>query len=453
MIFKTRLASLCRWLKDKSLFIYYGVAPVILLCSLLSTCNFGCNIIVNGEVIGTAPSKEYVYSLIENINNEFSPYLSGNKAINVDPLTTPKLLIGKGFTDTQKLEETLKSYCPYLEKAYTVKSNGKTIVGFKSKNERKSAYDTFISEMTKGSASFELADEITFEHELVPYGLIKSGKQAVKMLGRTYEFNDTVTLDSKTKLSEILTKYSISESEFAKLNPKYKSGIAGKVKIKSDVPYIRVITAQSYTEKTLVKYSVKYEMDSTLPEGTSKLKTDGKDGIRKVTKTIYAVNGNNVYTHSNQPVLENAETRIVLVGTKEVPKGKTTGSFGKPSDGVLSSRFGTRNGRKHKGVDISGPINSDIYAADGGKVTFAGWDNSGYGNMIKIEHDNGYTTLYAHCNKLFVSDGDYVARGDVIAALGNTGRTTGPHVHFEVIVTESGNVVDPLEVFDIPITE
>ena len=73
--------------------------------------------------------------------------------------------------------------------------------------------------------------------------------------------------------------------------------------------------------------------------------------------------------------------------------------------------------------------------------------------MIKLQHDNGYTTLYAHCNKLFVSEGEYVARGDVIAALGSTGRTTGPHVHFEVIVTENGTVVDPLEVFDIPIDE
>lgn len=451
MIFKTRLASLCRWLKDKSLFICYGVAPVILLCALLSTCNFGCNIIVNGEVIGTAPSKKYVYSIIENINNEFSPYLGGNQAINITPSTTPKLLIGKKFTDTQKLEETLKTYCPYLEKAYTIKSNGKTVVGFKTQTERKTAYNTFINEMSKGSSSYELADKISFEHELVPYGLIKSGNQAVKMLGRTYKFNDTVTLDKKTDLLEILTKYSMNESDFLKLNPEYKKGKTEKVKIKSEIPYIRILTTQNYTEKTVVRYSVKYEMDNTMPEGTSKLKTDGRDGFRKVTKTTYAVNGNTVYTKAQKPVLESSETRIVLVGTKETPKGKTTGSFGKPCNGSLSSRFGTRNGRTHKGVDITGPINSDIYAADGGKVIFAGWDNSGYGNMIKIEHDNGYTTLYAHCNKIFVSEGDYVARGDVIAALGNTGRTTGPHVHFEVIITESGNVIDPLGVFDTPI--
>ena len=144
-----------------------------------------------------------------------------------------------------------------------------------------------------------------------------------------------------------------------------------------------------------------------------------------------------------------ATTEVILVGTKESPKGKSSGTISQPCSGVLTSRFGSRNGRQHKGIDISGKENSDITAADGGTVVFAGWDDSGYGNIIKIDHGNGYTTIYAHCNALYVSEGTKVSQGDVIAALGNTGRSTGPHVHFEVVETQTGAPIDPLRFFNL----
>jgi len=449
MISREKLATFCQWFKRKSFVICCGIAPVILLSALLATSNFGCNVIVNGEIIGTAPSSEYVNDLINSINDELSPYLGGSNAVTVEPTTTPKLLIGKGFTDTQILSERLKKYCPYLEKAYTVKSNGKTVVGFKTKNERKAVYDAFIDKMTSGSTSYEILDKITFEYELVPFGLIKKGTSAAKMLERTYKFNDTVKINKDCTLSDILAAYCITESSFELLNPNYKDGKESTVKISSTIPYIRVVSSQTYTENTVVKYSTKYEMDETIYEGESKLKKSGKDGLRTTTKTIYAVNGNDVYVDASEPEYTEATTEVVLIGTKESPAGKSTGNISKPCKGVLTSRFGSRNGRQHKGIDISGKENSDIYSADGGTVTFADWDDSGYGYMIKIDHGNGYSTLYAHCNKLYVSEGDKVKQGDVIAALGNTGRSTGPHIHFEVISNESGVSLDPLKFFSL----
>ena len=453
IISREKLANLCQWLKNKSFVICCGIAPVILLCALFITSDFGCNVIVDGEVVATSPSKEHVHSLIDSINDEFAPYLGGIKTIDVNLTTTPKLVFGKKFTPSQELGEILKGYSPYMEKAYTVKSNGKTVVGFKNKSERKKTYDKFIKEMTAGSSSYSVSDKVSFEHELVPYGLIKSGDNARKMLERTYAFNDTVTVKGKTSLSDILTAYAMTESDFMNLNPDYTPGKTSKVRINSEIPYIRVVTTQKYTENTLVRYTVKYEMDNTIYEGNSEIKKEGLDGFKKVSKTSYAVNGNSVYTHAGKPQIKEAITEVVLVGTKESPKGKTTGTFVNPSSGVLSSRFGRRDGRLHKGIDLCGDVGSDIYAADGGTVTFAGWDKSGYGNMVTIEHENGYTSLYAHCNKIYVSEGEKVTKGDVIAALGNTGRSTGPHLHFEVIETESGKAIDPISVFNIPVNE
>ena len=91
-----------------------------------------------------------------------------------------------------------------------------------------------------------------------------------------------------------------------------------------------------------------------------------------------------------------------------------------------------------------GKVGDDIIASDGGEVIYADWEE-GYGYVVKIDHKNGYITFYAHCNELYVTKGQKVSKGDVIAALGNTGRSTGPHVHFEVRDSSSGKALNPLE--------
>ncbi|MDP3995166.1 MAG: M23 family metallopeptidase, partial [bacterium] len=100
-------------------------------------------------------------------------------------------------------------------------------------------------------------------------------------------------------------------------------------------------------------------------------------------------------------------------------------------------------GWRHTGIDIGNKTGQPIYAADGGVVTTSGWNSGGYGYYVIIDHGNGIQTLYAHASKLNVARGDRVDKGDVIAAVGSTGRSTGPHVHFEVRV--SGNRANPLD--------
>jgi len=86
----------------------------------------------------------------------------------------------------------------------------------------------------------------------------------------------------------------------------------------------------------------------------------------------------------------------------------------------------------HRGIDIAAPKGTPIYAADGGTVIFAGWSPVGYGYLVVIDHANGFTTWYAHQSQYLVNNGDAVAQGQVIGYVGSTGRSTGPHLHFEV---------------------
>lgn len=101
-----------------------------------------------------------------------------------------------------------------------------------------------------------------------------------------------------------------------------------------------------------------------------------------------------------------------------------------PADGMITDRFGTREG-SHKGIDIAAGLNTDIVAADAGNVTKSYYSSS-YGNVVFIKHNNGFEGIYAHLNKRMVKQGDRVKQGEVIGKMGNTGRSRGVHLHFEL---------------------
>lgn len=125
----------------------------------------------------------------------------------------------------------------------------------------------------------------------------------------------------------------------------------------------------------------------------------------------------------------------------------TTGRLLWPVEqGVVFSSFGRRHGRFHEGIDISAKSGTPVYAADDGKVVYS--DNSirGYGNMMVIKHAGNLSTVYAHNKLNLAKEGDFVKKGDKIAEVGSTGKTTGPHLHFEVRAGKEA--VDPLKYFE-----
>lgn len=125
-----------------------------------------------------------------------------------------------------------------------------------------------------------------------------------------------------------------------------------------------------------------------------------------------------------------------------------------PADGLLTSDYGWRrspwDGRTwthHSGVDIGGVKGNQVRATAPGRVVLAGWDQ-GYGKAVRIDHGFGIETLYAHNSALLVQVGDRVEAGQLIARMGSTGRSTGPHCHFELAI--DGHVVDPLDYLIVP---
>ncbi len=115
---------------------------------------------------------------------------------------------------------------------------------------------------------------------------------------------------------------------------------------------------------------------------------------------------------------------------------------GRPVDAPVGDRFGPRGDRLHAGVDFTAPSGTGVVAARSGTVVRAGWDASGFGNTVVLAHGSGVQTLYAHLSSIAVAPGQSVGGGALVGRVGSTGRSTGPHLHFEVI--HRGANVDPL---------
>jgi len=159
-------------------------------------------------------------------------------------------------------------------------------------------------------------------------------------------------------------------------------------------------------------------------------------------------------TFTNDETFELAIGQIVIVPDGVMPKvqiaprarqmtpdaGSVTGSgkFVWPTQGRLTQYFSWY----HPGLDIANPSLPGVVAADSGRVIYAGWDSTGYGNMVLIDHGNGFKTRYGHLSQIMVISGQSVGRGQAVGRMGSTGKSTGPHTHFEIYL--NGARVNPL---------
>ncbi|MCL6751443.1 peptidoglycan DD-metalloendopeptidase family protein [Nostoc sp. CCCryo 231-06] len=122
------------------------------------------------------------------------------------------------------------------------------------------------------------------------------------------------------------------------------------------------------------------------------------------------------------------------------PPSTSTLAYTWPAKGTLTSGFGMRWGRPHKGIDVANSTGTPVVASAEGTIEKAGWNKGGYGNLVEIRHPDGSTTRYAHNSKLLVQPGQQVNQGDTIALMGSTGHSTGPHTHFEIHPSGKGAV-------------
>ena len=205
--------------------------------------------------------------------------------------------------------------------------------------------------------------------------------------------------------------------------------------IKSVVEPVSVRMVEEGKMKEIIEYETIKKKSDEYYQGDTHLEQEGENGVQIFEGTLTKVAGEVVDRKEvSTSVIREKQDKIILVGTKERPKTAPTGTYAMPLEYyVVTSEFGARWGRMHTGIDFGDPTGTPIYASDGGTVITAGY-SGGYGLCIDIDHENGRVTRYGHCSAINVSVGDKVYQGQQIGLVGSTGNSTGPHLHFEVII-------------------
>ncbi|MGM9972974.1 MAG: peptidoglycan DD-metalloendopeptidase family protein [Clostridiaceae bacterium] len=201
---------------------------------------------------------------------------------------------------------------------------------------------------------------------------------------------------------------------------------------------VQTTLKNSYNEAITPKVVIQNSEELNYGEEKSQ---QGEEGLKEVEKKLVYNNDSLIHEEIiKENIIKESKDTLITKGMK-VSEDNLAQVIAIPSRGYISSNYGVRWGRLHKGTDFAANIGDPIYAALDGTVKEACYEDS-YGYMVLIDHGGGIETLYGHCSELKVNVGDRVEKGQVIALVGNTGRSTGPHLHFEVRV--NGEAKDSL---------
>lgn len=291
-----------------------------------------------------------------------------------------------------------------------------------------------------------IKQDVELEVSIVHPSQVLNAEQVKEKLSFSKVEEKFHTVQTGEVLGIIAEQYGLKTQDLLELNPdlteKSVLQIGQEIVVTGQEPFITVVTVESLKTEEIIKYSTQKKSDSSMYKGDRRIQQRGQDGQKEVLYHIVKENG---IVKDREIIEEEIITeptdQIELVGSKIKPS-RGSGIFSWPAvRGTITSKFGPRWGRTHAGIDISGVRDRTIKAADNGKVTTAGWHN-GYGNYVIINHDNGYQTLYAHMSSLSVKRNQVVTKGEKLGVMGSTGRSTGIHLHFEVI--KNGKSLNPL---------
>ncbi len=285
---------------------------------------------------------------------------------------------------------------------------------------------------------FNIAVEVSISGEEIGY--IKNRKAFEEKIQNEVLKTEDGTLESVELAEEPQYKLTfLSKSEETN-----EDEIIAKLDNDATRTYVRyAVTLDNEQETVLEKLE---DAEKLVDEMEEKYGEERKVGIQKV----YSINNEeyqavSVKTARNE-ITDAIEEQIEKEEEEQRKKEQTVNGIYlavKPVSGVITSRFGNRESIRsyaHRGLDIAASAGTPIKAAASGKVIWSGYQGS-YGNLVKIDSGNGVVIYYGHCSKLYVKAGEQVEAGDVIAAVGSTGNSTGNHLHFEIQI--NGQCVNP----------
>lgn len=369
----------------------------------------------------TLGSEAEVLALLEQVQNAYDV----NNEFVIELLSEDKQEVGAMTTNVINASKTANNP-PILASADEA---GNPIVGDAS---------TYVGE--DGILSVVFQEQVEIIETYAAKEQLTDVETAYGEITKEQENNEVYQVQSGDCLSMIADKYGMSTSDLLAINEGLEIDsnilVGDQLVVMVPKPELSVITREQTTYTEEYEAAVQYIDNPDKYVGDNTVLQEPQTGNRTVTAVVTYNNGMETGRDIiKEQVNAEAVAKIVERGTKPIP------TYIRPTTyGTLTSGYGARWGTIHKGIDWGVPVGTACRASRAGTVVSAGW-SGGYGYCVVIDHGDGVRTRYAHLSSIQVSNGQYVNQGDVIALTGNTGDSTGPHVHFEIIV--NGTAVNP----------
>ena len=426
-----------------------GVTTVLTIATatsavLISGLSVGYTVEVDNTVVGKVATKNAYYEVLDEVKSEVNGISDVEFEAEGKENFRIELVRKSDLTDKSELAENLKSTTEGMTEAVSITVDGVFLAAVPESHEAHNLLERYLLQYSSEAENIttEFAQKIEVTTGLVPEESVQTAEEVYETLIAGKTVTHTVAADET--LEEIANVYGTTEKDIAKTNDVKKAEEGMVLTVHTEEPVLSIRTTEHVSEETEIPFETIRKEDADLYEGRTEVKKAGVPGKAYKESYVTKINGEVVEEEIvREEVLEEPETQVESVGTKEAPPSVGSGNFQMPSTGKFSSPFGPRWGRMHTGIDIAAKTGTPIYASDNGIVTEAQYKNNGYGNLIVVDHGNGFVTYYAHCSAIDVKVGDIVAKGDLIGKIGSTGRSTGAHLHFEVRV--NGEPKDPMK--------
>ena len=408
---------------------------------------------------------EYIYNKI----NSISPFTIKGYQVTIDKTNSTSYENDDNVKDD---DENKIIKLNILNKELFIKAVENVILSFIDDEQYKAFINKEKLEIKSTGEIVEniyIEDEITIKEANLPVNeVIYSDLETLSkyMIFGNNTSDKKYVVKSGDNIEKIANNNSMSVNELLIANSDLSSETAllyvgQQLSIGAVNPIFTTIVEKHVVADQIVKYKTVYEYDNTMYQGQTKTKQEGSNGTIRVTQKVKLINGEIVqaYIVSSEELVP-VVNRIIVKGGKQIKRGDGEWSWPTNFPYMISSRFGWRWGRLHRGVDIYGTgRGSPIYAARDGVVTQITYQSS-MGYYVQIKHDNGYYTQYAHMQNIngndksgsvgaatkYITVGQRVTAHQVIGEMGSSGGSTGVHLHFEIWdgVPYQANCYDPL---------
>lgn len=403
----------------------------------------------NGRVLGVVKDKDDVLKITSLVSDALTEEKDAEVVIDKKKdISFKRVAIIGSDIHVDSSEDVLRrmTYVGDINvNGYGITVDGKTAVILDSRKSAENVIETIKNDYLQVGESTivedaDFVEDVSIKEINTDLENLQSEEDAVIILktGGTVQSMHTV-VEGET-FAGLAEECGITEEELQQLNPNVdpkKLEQGSEVLISTNGPMVTMEASQLITYEEKIEFEVIETKTDDMYEGDKKVTQKGENGVRVVTARVESTNGE---ITQNTPIVEIVKSQPieqkVLVGAAERPPSVGDGKFIWPAaKGTyrITSEYGWRWGRLHAGIDMACSQGTNVLAADGGVVSFVGTYGT-YGNLVIIDHQNGYETYYAHNSKILVSKGDKVYEGYHIAESGNTGRSTGPHIHFEIHV-------------------